>query len=178
MNSVVLRDWGDPIATWIYNRVWLKRTTHCLFVHCLHFRMLFHTLKLTDKGQPLIFYLHRSFYWEEFKPLSQRGQLRKGHQRELQQDLLALIWSHTCSWFISVCTWGALSDQLGSGKQAGNNTVYVGSFKWESRKLWTEIRIEDFTVTYNEDPTEVGNWPWQSGHSCQALRRHQRVWGL
>lgn len=94
-----------------------------------------------------------------------RGQLRKGQRRELLQELIVLIWSHTCSWFVSVCTWGAFSDQLGGGKQAGNNTVYVG----------TEKRSEDFSVTFNEDSAEAGNSPWQSGHSCQALRRHQRV---
>lgn len=45
------------------------------------------------------------------------------------------------------------------------------------RKLWTRRRREDFTVTFNEDPTEAGNSPWQSGHSCQASGRRRRVLG-
>lgn len=78
---------------------------------------------------------------------------------------------------------GTSSYQLGRRKQAGNNTAYVGSFKWgESRKLWTEKRSEDFTVTYNEDPAETGNLAWQSGHSClgfkEASEGLETIWGF
>ena len=97
-----------------------------------------------------------------------------------------LIWSCVCSLcLVSVHNLGSF---IRSGrkveKKTNNKTRHVITrCMWDHlneekvRKLWTRRRREDFTVTFNEDPTEAGNSPWQSGHSCQASGRRRRVLG-
>ena len=133
--------------------------------------------------QSLIFHLRRSFYWEQFKPACHRGQLRKGQRREFSQELILLIWSRACSLgLVSVCNLGSFI-RSGRNVEKKKTRHVITQCIWDHlneekvRKLWAQRGREDFTVTFNEDPTEAGNSPWQSSHSCQASGRHRRVLG-